>query len=173
MTGLAALATRRPAQLSGGQKQRVALARAVARKPQLLLLDEPLSALDMQLRGELQDELAALHRRLGLTTVMVSHDLGEVFKLAHQVLQIDAGRLVASGTPSDVFLKNRLSGQLNLHAQVLAVRREEVLHIVTLLLGAEILEVIASDDEAETLKPGDAVELSARAMNPYLFKRRR
>lgn len=172
LTGLAALAGRRPAQLSGGQKQRVALARAVARKPQLLLLDEPLSALDMQLRGELQGELAALHRRLGLTTLMVSHDLGEVFKLAQQVLQIDAGRLTASGTPADVFLKNRLSGQLNLHAQVLAVRREEVLHIVTLLLGTEILEVIASDEEAETLEPGDEVEFSARAMNPYLFKRR-
>ncbi|WP_151636049.1 ATP-binding cassette domain-containing protein [Noviherbaspirillum aerium] len=173
LTALTALADRRPAQLSGGQKQRVALARAVARKPQLLLLDEPLSALDMELRSELQQELAALHRRLGLTTLMVSHDLGEVFKLAQHVLRIDAGRLVASGTPADVFLKNRLSGQLNLHAQVLAVRREEVLHIVTLLLGADILEVIASEEEAEMLKPGDEVELSARAMNPYLFKRQR
>jgi len=172
LTGLSALASRRPGQLSGGQKQRVALARAVARKPQLLLLDEPLSALDIRLRGELQDELLALHRRLGLTTLMVSHDLGEVFKLARQVLQIDAGRIAASGTPAEVFLKNRLSGQLNLHAQVLAVRREEVLHIVTLLLGTQILEVIASDEEAETLKPGDAVEFSARTMNPYLFRRR-
>lgn len=172
LTGLSALASRHPGQLSGGQKQRVALARAVARKPQLLLLDEPLSALDMELRGELQDELSALHRRLGLTTVMVSHDLGEVFKLAQHVLQIDAGRLVAAGTPAEVFLKNRLSGQLNLHAQVLAVRREEVLHIVTLLLGTDILEVIASDEEAQALGPGDEVEFSARAMTPYLFKRR-
>lgn len=172
LTGLSALAGRRPAQLSGGQKQRVALARAVARKPQLLLLDEPLSALDMQLRAELQEELAALHHRLGLTTIMVSHDLGEVFKLARQVLQIEAGRLTACGTPADVFLKNRLSGQLSLHAQVLAVRHEEVLYIVTLLLGAQILEVIVSNEEAEMLKPGDDVEFSARAMSPYLFKRR-
>lgn len=103
---------------------------------------------------------------------MVGHDLGEVFKLAQHVLQINAGRLVASRTPAEVFLKNRLSGRLNLHAQVLAVRREDVLHIVTLVLGTEILEVIASDEEAETLKPGDEVEFSARTMNPYLFKRR-
>ncbi|RJF95168.1 ABC transporter ATP-binding protein [Noviherbaspirillum saxi] len=170
LTGLTQLAARLPATLSGGQKQRVALARAVARRPRLLLLDEPLSALDMRLRAELQDELAALHRRFGLTTLLVSHDIGEVFKLAQHVMQLEAGRILASGSPAEVFLQNRLSGQLNLRAQVLAVRQEEVVHIVTLLVGQEILEVLVSDDEAALLKPGDHVAMSAKTLSPYLFK---
>jgi molybdate transport system ATP-binding protein len=172
LTGLSELAGRRPVSLSGGQKQRVALARAVARKPSLLLLDEPLSALDLALRADMQDELANLHRRFGLTTLLVSHDIGEVFKLSQHVLKLEAGNVVASGTPAEVFLQHRLSGQLNLQAQVLAVRREEVIHIVTLLIGQDMLEVIASEDEAATLKPGDVVSMSARALSPYLFKRR-
>lgn len=171
LTGLSSLRERFPATLSGGQKQRVALARAVARKPALLLLDEPLSALDAALRGQLQDELANLHRRFGLTTVLVSHDLGEVFKLSQQVLCLEAGRISQSGTPAEVFLQRRLSGKLNLHAQVLAVRREEVVHIVTLLVGQDIIDVIASDDEVEGLRQGDTVSVSAKAISPYLFRR--
>ncbi len=170
LTGLAKLQHRRPASLSGGQKQRVALARAVARKPTLLLLDEPLSALDMQLRAELQDELAALHRRLGLTTLLVSHDVGEVFRLSQQVWRLEAGRIAQSGTPAQVFLQQRISGKLNLRAQVLTIRREEVVHIVTLLVGQDIIEVIASDDETAALHEGDFVSVSAKAISPYLFK---
>lgn len=171
LTGLGSLQERFPATLSGGQKQRVALARAVARKPALLLLDEPLSALDAALRSQLQDELANLHRRFGLTTVLVSHDLGEVFKLSQKVLCLEAGRISQSGTPAEVFLQRRLSGKLNLHAQVLAVRREEVVHIVTLLVGQDIIDVIASDDEVEGLRQGDTVSVSAKAISPYLFRR--
>ncbi|HQE35001.1 MAG TPA: ATP-binding cassette domain-containing protein, partial [Flavobacterium alvei] len=77
--------------LSGGQKQRVALARALARKPQLLLLDEPLSALDATMRASLQDEIVQAHQLLGATTIMVSHDLSEVFRLSNQVLCIENG----------------------------------------------------------------------------------
>ena len=91
---LGALAHRRPAELSGGQRQRVALARALARRPRILLLDEPLSALDAETRLRLQDELLKLHRAFKLTTLLVSHDLGEVFKLSHRVLTIEHGRIV-------------------------------------------------------------------------------
>jgi len=168
LTDLGKLQERLPATLSGGQKQRVALARALARKPKLLLLDEPLSALDLGLRQQLQDELAALHRRFGLTTLMVSHELGEVFKLSDTVLRLEAGRIAACGTPRDVFLQGQLSGRLNLHAQVLDIRREDVVHIVTLLIGQEVIDVVASEDEVAALRSGDNVSVSARAISPYL-----
>lgn len=171
ITSLTNLGYRLPRVLSGGQKQRVALARAIARKPSLLLLDEPLSALDPELRARLQDDLRALHERFGLTTLLVSHDIGEVFKLAQRVLVLDTGRIVRTGTPAEVFLQQRLSGKFNLHAQVLGVRREEVVQIVSLLVGQDIVEVIASDDEAAGLKAGDAVTVSAKAFSPFLFRK--
>jgi molybdate transport system ATP-binding protein len=169
LTGLAALQHRLPGALSGGQKQRTALARAIARKPALLLLDEPLSALDIALRSQLQDDLARLHRRFGLTTLLVSHDVGEVFKLSERVLKLEGGRIVQSGTPSEVFLPRRHAGKLNLRAQVLAVRREEVVHIVSLLIGQDIVEVIASDDEVTDLRQGDFIFVSAKAVSPLPF----
>ena len=170
LTGLANLAGRLPATLSGGQRQRVALARAIARKPKLLLLDEPLSALDLSLRDQLQDELAALHRRFGLTTLMVSHELGEVFKLSEKVLRLEAGCITASGTPAEVFLQKRMSGRLNLHAQVLDIRQEEVVHIVSLLVGQEVIDVVASKDEVTGLQVGGRVSMAARAISPYLSR---
>ncbi len=171
LTGLATLHDRSPATLSGGQKQRVALARAIARKPKLLLLDEPLSALDIDLRVQLQEELARLQSRFGFTTVMVSHDLGEVFKLAQQVLRIEYGKIVQTGTPAQVFLSERHAGKLNLQAQVLEIRREEVIYVLSLLIGKDIVDVIASDDEVAGLKPGDLVAISAKAFSPLIFKR--
>jgi molybdate transport system ATP-binding protein len=170
LTGLHMLHDRMPSTLSGGQKQRVALARAIARKPALLLLDEALSALDLSLRSQLQDELASLHRRFGLTTIMVSHELGEVFKLSEKVLRLEGGRIVESGSPREVFLQKRLSGRLNLHAQVLDIRQEDVVYIVSLLIGQEVIDVVASEDEVTHLRRGDNVSVAARAISPYLSK---
>jgi molybdate transport system ATP-binding protein len=89
-----------PARLSGGQKQRLALIRALARRPSLLLLDEPLSALDPAMRRQLQDELKRLHAAFGTTTVIVSHDISEVLRLATRVLHLDEGRVVGDGSPA-------------------------------------------------------------------------
>ena len=163
------LQQQRPAVLSGGQKQRVALARAVARKPRLLLLDEPLAALDYRLRARLQDDLLLLHRRLGVTTLMASHDIGEVFRLADRVWRLEQGCVVQTGTPSDLFLAQRLAGRLALRAQVLALRREEVVTIVSLLVGQDIVDVIAADDEAALLQVGGTVMLSAKTFGALRF----
>jgi ABC-type Fe3+/spermidine/putrescine transport system ATPase subunit len=165
------LVDRRPDQLSGGQQQRVALARAVARKPALLLLDEPLSALDAELRSRMQDDLLRLHRRIGFTALLVSHDIGEVFKLAQRVLRVETGSIVQAGTPAELFLRQRLAGKLQLHAQVLAVRREEVVHVVSLLIGQDIVDVLASDDEVAGLREGDLVSVAAKAISPMIFKK--
>ena len=93
MMELEGLASRYPKNLSGGQKQRVAIARALMRKPRLLLLDEPLSALDPEMRIKLQQELLELHKRFKTTTIMVSHDPAEIQKLASAVYKLTAGKL--------------------------------------------------------------------------------
>jgi putative spermidine/putrescine transport system ATP-binding protein len=93
-------AERRPSQLSGGQQQRVALARALVFDPALLLLDEPLSALDKKLRAELQEELKALHRRVGRTFINVTHDQEEALSLSDRVAILNHGRLVQEGPPA-------------------------------------------------------------------------
>ncbi|MFZ6845501.1 ABC transporter ATP-binding protein [Undibacterium sp. RuTC16W] len=170
MTGLIELQDRLPSVLSGGQKQRVALARSLARKPKLLLLDEPLSALDADMRTQLQDELATLHHQSGLTTILVSHDMGEVFKLAQQVHVIERGVVTQSGSPVQVFLKQKLAGRLNLRAQVLAIRREEVVFILSLLVGQDIVEIIASQDEIGDIKIGEYISISTKAFSPLIFK---
>jgi molybdate transport system ATP-binding protein len=99
---LSNLRDQKPHLLSGGQKQRVALARAIVRKPKLLLLDEPTSALDTPLRLKIQDYIAGIHKQFGLTTILVSHDILEVARLASQVLVIEQGVVKASGRPKDV-----------------------------------------------------------------------
>ena len=164
--GLLALHDRLPATLSGGQKQRVALARALARKPRLLLADEPLSALDMSLRLQLQEELRSLHRRLGLTTLMVSHDLGEVFKLAHKVLRIEHGKLVQSGAPSELFLHKEAAGRVNLQAQILEIRQEEERFTLSLLIGNDVIEIAATREDVSSLRVGETIPLAAKSFHP-------
>jgi molybdate transport system ATP-binding protein len=101
--GLQNLKDKKPNWLSGGQKQRVALARALVRKPSILLLDEPLSALDTAMRNKLQEDILAFHRRFELTTIMVSHDYHEVKKMSDRVLLIENGIIANEGNPEEVF----------------------------------------------------------------------
>jgi ABC-type Fe3+/spermidine/putrescine transport system ATPase subunit len=103
LTGLSALANRFPGQLSGGQQQRVALARAIPFQPRVLLLDEPLGALDRQLRQQLGLELRRLQRSLGITAVYVTHDQEEAFSLSSRVAVMDAGNILQVGTPEEVY----------------------------------------------------------------------
>ncbi len=102
LIGLTELATRYPAQLSGGQQQRVALARALAPQPDLLLLDEPFSALDAPTRMALRHELCLLQREFKIPILFVTHDLGEAYFLADQLAVIDAGKILQSGPPGDI-----------------------------------------------------------------------
>ncbi|AWM86017.1 ABC transporter ATP-binding protein [Microvirga sp. 17 mud 1-3] len=98
---------RLPRQLSGGQQQRVALARAMVFTPHLLLLDEPLSALDKKLRAELQDELKRLHRKVGLTFIYVTHDQDEALSMSDRIAIMRDGQLVQHGTPTDLYERPR------------------------------------------------------------------
>ena len=165
---LGALAQRRPAELSGGQRQRVALARALARRPRILLLDEPLSALDDETRLRLQDELLKLHRAFKLTTLLVSHDLGEVFKLSDRVLAIERGCIVRQGEPLEVFGDLMVSGRVEFTGEVLAIERNDVVYAVSVLVGNRIVNVIATDEEIRALRIGDRVVLLSKAFQPML-----
>lgn len=103
LVGLKDHARKYPSQISGGQQQRVALARALALSPGLLLLDEPLSALDANVRTHLRAELRALQRRVGVTTLMVTHDREEAFSLADEIVVMNQGRIEQVGAPGDVY----------------------------------------------------------------------
>jgi putative spermidine/putrescine transport system ATP-binding protein len=96
---------RKPAQLSGGQRQRVALARALVLKPKVMLLDEPLGALDLKLREEMQGELKSLQRSLGLAFIFVTHDQGEALGMSDRLAVFDQGKVLQVGTPQEVYLK--------------------------------------------------------------------
>ncbi|MDN3687652.1 sulfate/molybdate ABC transporter ATP-binding protein [Cyclobacterium jeungdonense] len=101
--GLKKLASKKPSVLSGGQKQRVALARAMIRKPKILLLDEPFSALDMKMRAKLQEYLVQFHNEYGLTTLLVSHDASEISRMAQRVLVMENGKFSFDGEPRHFF----------------------------------------------------------------------
>ncbi len=103
MVKLGGYETRRTAQLSGGQRQRVALARALVNNPKVLLLDEPLGALDLKLREQMQDELRSLQKDLGITFVFVTHDQGEALSMANRVAIFNDGKIVQAGTPQDIY----------------------------------------------------------------------
>ena len=103
VTGLTNLAARKIQALSGGQQQRVALARAIAKRPAILLLDEPLSAIDSVMRAQLQDTLREIHKRYALTTILVSHNADEIIKLSDVVILLEQGRFTQQTTPTEFF----------------------------------------------------------------------
>jgi len=105
MTELTGLTSRNVKGLSGGQKQRVSLCRAMMKKPKLLLMDEPLSALDPVMRSKLQDEILKLHKTFGTTTIMVSHDADVSYHLSDRILVLDQGKIIADGTPQEILVQ--------------------------------------------------------------------
>ena len=170
MVALGDLQDRKPETLSGGQKQRVALARALVGKPDLLLLDEPLSALDAKIRTKLQDDILAVHREFGLTTLLISHDLGEIHKLSDRVVELEQGKVVRQGSPEDLFLGGKLSGKFRFTGQVLNIEAAGVVHIVTVLIQNQLVKVVAQENEIRDLRVGDRVLVASKAFNPVLYK---
>lgn len=169
MVELKALSHRRPDTLSGGQKQRAALARALVRHPKILLLDEPLSALDPSMRQKLQDELSLIHERLGVTTLLVSHDIAETVKLSDRLAHVEAGHIKRLCSPMEFFSPQSLSGKLQLVGEVLKIEEDSPVFIITLLVGSSIVRTVASSQEAVSLKVGNHAIISSKAFNPILI----
>jgi len=153
---------RRPHELSGGQRQRAALARALVRKPKVLLLDEPLSSLDANLRAALRIELKHLHEKLGLTFLMVTHDQTEALVMADRVVLMQQGRIAQDGTPTEIYERPRSAyvanfiGTTNLLRGKVSERTADSLTITT---GEAVLKasVKGNDDQA-----GDDVAICIR-----------
>ena len=163
------LAHRYPDTLSGGQKQRVALARALVRKPKILLLDEPLSALDHTMRLKLQDELQNIYKKFGMTILLVSHDIAESFKLSTKIASVENGNIIKIGKPEHFFTSQKLSGKLQLIGEVISIDQDFPTAIVTFLIGMSIVKVVLSIEEASTLTLGRKALLSTKAFNPLVI----
>lgn len=164
------LSNMKPELLSGGQKQRVALARTLMTNPKMLLLDEPLSALDTTMRLKLQDELSLIHQKFNITSILVSHDISEVFKLSNRVFKINLGEIQQDGTPNEVFSNQNISGKFKIIGEILSIKKSDILYIVEVLTNNEIVKVTAVEDEIKDLKIGDKLLLSSKAFNPILMK---
>ena len=157
-------------QLSGGQKQRVAVARALVSSPKLLLLDEPLSALDHAMRVKLQDELLAVHKKFDVTSILVSHDVSEVFKLSNRIFKISLGDITDDGTPSEVFASSNLSGKFKVAGEVLSINKSDILYVIDVMANNEVLKITAVKKDIENLSVGDKILISSKAFNPIFTK---
>lgn len=164
------LKDQKPLKLSGGQQQRVALARTLVQKPKLLLLDEPLSALDRPMRLRLQDYLRMVHEKFELTTIMVTHDPSEAIRLADRVIEIEDGKITKDGKPSEIFGNKSLSGKFQFTGTIVEIKEEELLSIASVLVGNQLIKVVISDSEQKSLRIGDEVIVASKAFNPIIKK---
>lgn len=167
---LGGLQHRMPDTLSGGQKQRVALARSLVRKPRILLLDEPLSALDHAMRQKLQQHVLEVHREYQLTTLMVSHDISEVLKMSDHMLVIAQGKILRQGIPSEIFTHREVSGKFQFSGEIIGIQKQDFIFIITILIGNELVKVVADESEGESLNIGDKVLVASKAFNPIIRK---
>ncbi len=167
---LSQLENRSPDTLSGGQKQRIALARALVQQPDILLLDEPLAALDTQMSTKLQDYILKAHKDYGLTTILVSHDLGEIMKLSDTVVVLEQGKITKTGMPQEIFINRQISGKFQFTGTVLSIEKQDVIYVVTVIIYNTIIKVVADASEIEDLHSGDSVVVASKAFNPVIYK---
>ena len=168
MTELEELKNRFPQTLSGGQKQRVSLCRALMNRPKILLMDEPLSALDSNMRTKLQNEILTLHKEFNTTTIMVSHDPSEIYRLANRVVILNFGEIINDGTPKDILLKTKGSQKFSFEGELLDIVKVDVIHIAIVSIGQQLVEVVVSQEEVKNLKIGQKVSLSTKAFSPTI-----
>jgi molybdate transport system ATP-binding protein len=168
ITELEELKNRLPNSLSGGQKQRVSLCRALMNRPKLLLMDEPLSALDPKMRMKLQQEILALHKEFNTTTIMVSHDPSEMYRLSNRVIVLDQGKIIDDGEAKDVLLKTSGSQKFSFEGELLDIVKVDVIYIAIVSIGQQLVEVVVSNSEAQELKIGQSVQVSTKAFAPLI-----
>ena len=168
ITELEELKNRMPQTLSGGQKQRVSLCRALMNRPKLLLMDEPLSALDPQMRTKLQNEILTLHKEFNTTTIMVSHDPSEIYRLANRIVVLNHGQIINDGLPKDILLKTKGSQKFSFEGELLDIIKVDVIHIAIVAIGQQLVEVVVSKEEVKNLKIGQKVSLSTKAFSPTI-----
>ena len=156
--------------LSGGQKQRVALARALMQEPEILLLDEPLSALDFTMREKIQEYLLKIQEQFHQTVILVSHDVSEIYRLCKRVYEMKDGRIVRTGTPEEIFLKTSGSQKFSFAGKIVDLQARDGIKVAVVAIGSQLCEVVLSNAEADGLQVGDEVKAGAKAFNITLRK---
>lgn len=165
------LQDRKPNMLSGGQQQRVALARSLVQRPQILMLDEPLSALDVDMQHKLQQYILCLHCEYELTTILISHDLAEIIKMSDYVLTIEQGRIEKRGQPAEIFTDQKaINGGCEFVGKIIDINQQDVMFVLTILIGIDSVQVIVDKDEVHQFRPGDTVFVGLTPFNPVLRK---
>lgn len=167
---LDSLLKRKPDTLSGGQKQRVALARSLVQLPEILLLDEPMAALDIEMRSNIQNYLLEAHKTYNLTTILVSHDIGEIFKMSNHVVKIENGQIVQQGEPADVFMTSKLASHFQFNGEVLNIAKDDTSYLLTILIDSQMVKVSVDESVAMNLSVGDRVLVSTKTFNPIVQK---
>lgn len=171
ITELSELKKRLPNTLSGGQKQRVSLCRAMMNRPKLLLMDEPLSALDPQMRNKLQGEILSLHKKFNTTTIMVSHDPSEIYRLSNRVVVLNHGQVINDGQAKDVLLKTSGTQKFSFEGELLDIVKVDVIFIAIVAIGQQLVEIVVGKEEAQDLQIGQIVQVSTKAFAPMINKK--
>lgn len=167
---LGGLQNRKPETLSGGQQQRAALARALVQRPKLLMLDEPLSALDHEMRVKLQEYILQVHREYGLTTILISHDVSEVMKMSDKVIVLENGKIIEQGSVADIFSKKTDGNKITLRGEVFGIENRVGNRFASVLIGNDLVEVILNETKINEIKIGDVILLDFENSNPMVRK---
>ncbi len=154
-----------PASLSGGEQQRAALARALIRRPSLLLLDEPLAALDETIRTSLQSYILSLHKRFRPTTLLVSHDREELAKLCDLVIEMEEGKITQTVTPNLLFGDTQTIDLTSGSYRILTLIRHKGQLIVELVSGKQKIKLALNSASWPDLKSGDTIQLTGTTFN--------
>ncbi len=166
MVELQDFGSRMPMQLSGGQQQRVALARALIQQPDILLLDEPLSALDRKLHQNMQELLARLHRRYQMTTIMVSHDIPEILSLANKLLILELNKSTFSINPFDYFSQITSNNKLQLKGEICHITEE----IIDVKIDGKIYQFKLPKSQTKDLRAGEQICINILDFVPVIQK---
>ncbi|MDV7187028.1 ATP-binding cassette domain-containing protein [Lutibacter sp. TH_r2] len=167
---LGELQNRKPTTLSGGQKQRVALARALVKKPSILMLDEPLSALDYEIRFKLQQYILQVHQEFNLTTILISHDISEILRMSDHIIEIENGKIIREGKPTEVFNIKEFNAKFQFTGTIIHIEKQDFLYILTVHIGKDLVKIVADESEGSQLTIGDKILVSAKAFNPIINK---
>ncbi len=158
------LKNRKPATLSGGQKQRVALARALVQKPQILMLDEPLAALDYQMRSKLQKYILQVHQEYGHTTILISHDVDEIIRLSDQVFILEDGKIVHQGDTSLLLPYLKMGNVWESVGEVIDLKKVHDIYTLKLKIQEDICVFSVDKKTVEMLKKSDKVRLALKKL---------
>uniref|UniRef100_UPI004048CB21 ABC transporter ATP-binding protein n=1 Tax=Aliarcobacter sp. TaxID=2321116 RepID=UPI004048CB21 len=172
ITELSELKNRFPQTLSGGQKQRVSLCRALMNRPKILLMDEPLSALDPEMRTKLQNEILTLHKEFKTTTIMVSHDPSEIYRLSNRVVVLNQGQIIKDTTPKEALLKTNGSAKFAFEGELLDIIKVDVINVAIIAIAQQLVEVVISNEESKNLKIGQSVNISTKAFTPIITQKK-